>query len=439
MLKKHRSLENTDCSDEKSTAISSWWWSRRSRSNQVGPVTMSPAVSFTSTSARLDSRSLKGLGAKPVKAARGKGSSTLQVPNQIRGIDLDKTVRLISVRPLQTPKQINLLPRSPTIGAEKNYDSESAKGKVISRSIQRTNLTISTLARNAFADSSYVTTPTTMTSFIDTFDNGKTGESEPSNHFTEEKHSNRHKGKQAVGPNSYLDEKPSNTPSKICLEEESSNLIQYIEEKAVPSKDCLFGEPAAPNHCSKTAGTSQAVLSLDDVTDVETAENGRAEKDQEDDFAVTARTDADPSSQEKVMEEIRTARNGNRVHWERESTRSSEKYNDIETPGIAVTQSFKAAAKRDTRSFRLALLLLLVTAIFVISWIPPYVAMVWYFYVGYTPPLSATDIAVQTYAPTGYILNSFVNPFLYVALSPAFRNTVISLWRKFSRCGRGQG
>nr|KAG5696097.1 hypothetical protein BaRGS_020498 [Batillaria attramentaria] len=72
-------------------------------------------------------------------------------------------------------------------------------------------------------------------------------------------------------------------------------------------------------------------------------------------------------------------------------------------------------------------------------WIPPYVAMVWYFYVGYTPPLSATDIAVQTYAPTGYILNSFVNPFLYVALSPAFRNTVISLWRKFSRCGRGQG
>ena len=79
---------------------------------------------------------------------------------------------------------------------------------------------------------------------------------------------------------------------------------------------------------------------------------------------------------------------------------------------------------------RLTLLLLLVTVVFVLSWVPPYVAMVWYFYVGYRPPLSSSDLALQLYAPTGYVLNHFANPVLYLAFSAAFRQRVLALWKR---------
>ncbi|XP_025089957.1 uncharacterized protein LOC112561599 isoform X2 [Pomacea canaliculata] len=83
-----------------------------------------------------------------------------------------------------------------------------------------------------------------------------------------------------------------------------------------------------------------------------------------------------------------------------------------------------------SRNLRLTLLLLIMTILFVVSWIPPYVAMVWYFYVGYTPPFSSSDLSVMTYAPTGYILNHFANPFVYLIFSSSFRKHLVYLWRK---------
>ncbi|KAL8605111.1 hypothetical protein ACOMHN_018912 [Nucella lapillus] len=90
----------------------------------------------------------------------------------------------------------------------------------------------------------------------------------------------------------------------------------------------------------------------------------------------------------------------------------------------------RSTIQRNSRTFRLTLLLMLVTMVFIVSWIPPYVAMVWFFYVGYTPPLSSSDMALQQYGPTGYVLNHFANPIIYLALSSSFRENLASLWRR---------
>ena len=87
----------------------------------------------------------------------------------------------------------------------------------------------------------------------------------------------------------------------------------------------------------------------------------------------------------------------------------------------------QAATHHSSRSLRLTLLLLVVTGVFVVSWVPPFLAMAWFFYVGYTPPLTSADLALQRYAPTTYLLNHFVTPVLYLTLSSSFRQNVSAL------------
>jgi hypothetical protein len=93
------------------------------------------------------------------------------------------------------------------------------------------------------------------------------------------------------------------------------------------------------------------------------------------------------------------------------------------------TYSSSGMRRASRRSQHLALLFLVVTLVFVLSWIPPYLAMVWYFHVGYTLPMSSSELAVQMYAPTGYVLNSFANPVIYAIFSRQFRHYIVNLWK----------
>lgn len=92
-----------------------------------------------------------------------------------------------------------------------------------------------------------------------------------------------------------------------------------------------------------------------------------------------------------------------------------------------------ARIKRNARDVQVTMLLLVITVIFVVSWIPPYMAMVWFFYVGYTPPYTVAEVSLMTYAPTGYILNHFASPFVYIALSPTFKKNIINLFLSVPR------
>ncbi|XP_076435071.1 uncharacterized protein LOC143274948 [Babylonia areolata] len=99
------------------------------------------------------------------------------------------------------------------------------------------------------------------------------------------------------------------------------------------------------------------------------------------------------------------------------------------TRNVTVT---RATIQRTSRSFRLTLLLMVVTIVFILSWIPPFVAMVWFFHVGYATPPKSYEIALRNYGSTGYILNHFANPIIYIALSSSFRENVSSLWRSLT-------
>ena len=95
----------------------------------------------------------------------------------------------------------------------------------------------------------------------------------------------------------------------------------------------------------------------------------------------------------------------------------------------------KSSTARTARAFRLTVLLLVVTVVFVVSRVPPYAAVVWLLYARDAPPLATSQHALQTYASTGYVLNHFATPLLFLAFSPAFREAAVALWTRL--CSRG--
>ncbi|KAK6968195.1 D(2) dopamine receptor, partial [Biomphalaria glabrata] len=76
---------------------------------------------------------------------------------------------------------------------------------------------------------------------------------------------------------------------------------------------------------------------------------------------------------------------------------------------------------RQQRNLRVTSLLFVITAIFILSWMAPYAAMVKGLYVGFRYPLSLGDLVLVMYGPNIYVINTFSNPLVYAILSPSYR------------------
>lgn len=85
---------------------------------------------------------------------------------------------------------------------------------------------------------------------------------------------------------------------------------------------------------------------------------------------------------------------------------------------------------RQQRNLRVTSLLFVITAIFILSWMAPYAAMVKGLYVGFRYPLSLGDIVLVMYGPNIYVINTFSNPLVYAILSPSYRKLVRNVLRK---------
>ncbi|RUS76778.1 hypothetical protein EGW08_015455 [Elysia chlorotica] len=107
-------------------------------------------------------------------------------------------------------------------------------------------------------------------------------------------------------------------------------------------------------------------------------------------------------------------------------------------PKVQVSElSRRKAEARRQRNLRITGLLFVVTAVFILSWVPPYIAMVKGFYIGYTFPLSMGETLLLSYGRSVYIINTFSNPIIYAALSSTYRRCVVDLvkdlWKRASR------
>ena len=101
-----------------------------------------------------------------------------------------------------------------------------------------------------------------------------------------------------------------------------------------------------------------------------------------------------------------------------------------ENPIVQVSEmSRRKAVMRQQRNLRITRLLFVVTAVFILSWVPPYIAMVKGFYIGYSFPLTLTEMLLLSYGPSVYVINTFSNPIIYAALSAIYRRHVIDLWK----------
>ncbi|KAI8783132.1 hypothetical protein BgiBS90_016619, partial [Biomphalaria glabrata] len=85
---------------------------------------------------------------------------------------------------------------------------------------------------------------------------------------------------------------------------------------------------------------------------------------------------------------------------------------------------------RQQRNLRVTSLLFVITAIFILSWMAPYAAMVKGLYVGFRYPLSLGDLVLVMYGPNIYVINTFSNPLVYAILSPSYRKLVRNVLRK---------
>ena len=120
------------------------------------------------------------------------------------------------------------------------------------------------------------------------------------------------------------------------------------------------------------------------------------------------------------------------MEGESEAQRISGSGNEGKT---ATNVAGKSSTARAARAFRLTVLLFVVTVVFVVSRVPPYMAVVWLLYARDAAPLAPSQLALQTYASTGYVLNHFATPLLFLAFSPAFREAAVALWTRL--CSRG--
>ncbi|RUS68788.1 hypothetical protein EGW08_023451 [Elysia chlorotica] len=84
---------------------------------------------------------------------------------------------------------------------------------------------------------------------------------------------------------------------------------------------------------------------------------------------------------------------------------------------------------RQQRNLRVTRLLFVVTTVFILSWVPPYMAMVKGFYIGYSFPMSLAEFVVLSYGPSMYVINTFSNPIIYAALSAIYRRHVTDMFQ----------
>ena len=89
--------------------------------------------------------------------------------------------------------------------------------------------------------------------------------------------------------------------------------------------------------------------------------------------------------------------------------------------------------RRQSRYLRATILLSTVTAVFIVSWIPPYMAMVKAFYIGYSVPMSQFELLLNVYGPQMYVINNFANPIIFALMSSYYRKNVAKMFTDLYR------
>lgn len=91
---------------------------------------------------------------------------------------------------------------------------------------------------------------------------------------------------------------------------------------------------------------------------------------------------------------------------------------------LAMVVSGSQMTRRLRRDNKITGLLFLVTFVFILTWIPAYVAMAKGMYTGYSLPITLGELIVMKYGANIYIINNFSNPLIYAALSSVYRAKV---------------
>ncbi|RUS75166.1 hypothetical protein EGW08_017074 [Elysia chlorotica] len=111
--------------------------------------------------------------------------------------------------------------------------------------------------------------------------------------------------------------------------------------------------------------------------------------------------------------------------WSRRATRVTSRENTVTTSATAAPQGgLHILGLRRRRNTRVTGLLFSVTVVFILSWVPPYVALIKGLYVGYAWPISAAQFTLLTYGPNVYVINTFANPIIYAVASATYRRHV---------------
>ena len=112
-----------------------------------------------------------------------------------------------------------------------------------------------------------------------------------------------------------------------------------------------------------------------------------------------------------------------------------------ENPALLLNQlQNKKAEARQQRNVRITGLLFVVTAVFILSWVPPYISMVKGFFIGYSFSFTMGEVLLINYGSSVYVINTFSNPIIYATMSATYRRHVVdlakSLWKMITtvRC-----
>ena len=93
-------------------------------------------------------------------------------------------------------------------------------------------------------------------------------------------------------------------------------------------------------------------------------------------------------------------------------------------------RNLEMTTQRQQRKIRITGLLFVVTVVYILSWVPPYISMVKGFFIGYGRTMGTYELSMLTFGPSVYVLNTFANPVIYAALSATYRRNVMNLVRE---------
>ena len=95
--------------------------------------------------------------------------------------------------------------------------------------------------------------------------------------------------------------------------------------------------------------------------------------------------------------------------------------------GSLKQRNLEVTSLRQQRNIRITALLFVITVVYILSWVPPYIAVVKGLFIGYSWPISVYELSMLTYGPSVYVINTFANPVIYAALSGTYRAHVVKL------------